>query len=59
MPDKKKDDEEEKEDSEIEGLLGDIPKEEYPKKLLDERREKFRKQIRDHNKKVEKDENDD
>lgn len=37
----------ENEDSEIEGMLGDLPQIEYPDHLLEQRREAFRDQIRE------------
>lgn len=36
----------EREDSEIEGMIGDLPEIEYPNHLLEQRREAFRTQIR-------------
>lgn len=38
--------EEEKEDSQLEGLLGDIPDVEYPRDLFDARRAKFVTSVR-------------
>lgn len=39
---------EEDEDSEIEGLIGDLPRVEYPKDLYDARKAKFQDQIHEH-----------